>query len=359
VVTLCSPTRTKRLLISLAALALVLVVCDVLLGALLIEEGLYKGRRLPPFGTWSGTLEAQRVAGELASPDVDAPVRFNDFHPYLGWSNSPGEYHRKGVKHFNSIGARGSREYAPVAPEGVQRIACFGESFTFGSDMKDGDDWPAQLDPQVEAIDMGVGGYGTDQALLRFRREGTNLSAHTVAIGLMLEHIGRNVNRDRKVFYPQTVKVKPRFVLEGNDLRLLPLPFETRRAAIQAAVDGSIRELLSEGEYWAGDDPLVPFSNIARILACNRAWARRDTAELWRDPEGEPFRVTLAILETFCREALASGAQRAVVLIFPAKQDLLHLASTGVPYWRARTGCPGATQNSLSRPVPGPAAVRT
>ena len=151
----------------------------------------------------------------------------------------------------------------------------------------------------------------------------------------MLENIGRNVNRDRKVFYPQTVSVtvKPRFVLEGEQLRLLPLPFETRRDAIQAAVDGSILELLREGEYWAGDDPLLPFSNIARILAFNRAWARRDTALLWKDPSGEPFQVTLALLQTFYAEALQSGAERAVVLIFPAKSDLVHLAHNETPYW--------------------------
>jgi hypothetical protein len=43
----------------------------------------------------------------------------------------------------------------------VIRLACFGDSFTFGSETSDEGCWPAQIEermPSVEALNLGVAG---------------------------------------------------------------------------------------------------------------------------------------------------------------------------------------------------------
>ena len=125
--------------------------------------------------------------------------------------------HRLISKKRTIVGARGGREYDAAPPPAVLRVAFYGESFVWGSQVDDGDAFPARLealDPSIEALNMGVGGYGTDQALLRLRREG-RLGAQVVCMGIALESIGRNVNRLRALYFPPTrdFTAKPRFVL--------------------------------------------------------------------------------------------------------------------------------------------------
>lgn len=329
----------RRTLATLAALLLGLVLADFGAGAWMLEEGLYGGRPLPPFDAMTPErqewLDGQRQALERGQP----PSPLQGFDAELGWTNRPGEVERDATCSINSIGARGRREYAPLPPPGTLRVVCVGESFVFGSQVDDGQDFPAQLealDPSIEAINLGVGGYGTDQALLRFRRDGRDLGAQVVCMGIMLESIGRNVNRLRALYYPPTrdLTAKPRFFLEDGELKLVPHPFATRREMLDAAAKGTIRERIRDHEYWLGDDPLVPYSTIARILAAEPAYARRRNAVLWRDVEGEPFRVTLALLEAFHREALAAGAEHALVLVFCSRSELGRLRRGHPPYWK-------------------------
>ena len=73
----------------------------------------------------------------------------------------------------NSEGFRAKREYSPEIPEGRLRVLCSGDSFTAGNDVDDEDAWPRLLelrDGKVEAINIGMGGYGADQAFLLARR---------------------------------------------------------------------------------------------------------------------------------------------------------------------------------------------
>ena len=60
-------------------------------------------------------------------------------------------------------------------PDGSLRLACFGDSFTFGDEVQDAWCYPAMLEqrnPGLEALNYGVGAYGTDQALLQIHLQG-------------------------------------------------------------------------------------------------------------------------------------------------------------------------------------------
>lgn len=320
------------------ALALFLAVLAADLGTslFLIRDGVFLDRPLPPFGAL--TYPNQRATLEKMA----AEPRGNwVFDRELGWNWRPSSVSEDGLYATNALGARGPREYGPAPAPGKRRVVTFGDSFTFGDEISPEDSFQLQLeglDPKLEVLNFGVSGYGTDQAWLRYQRVGRGLGAEVVCIGLMLENIGRNVNRYRPLWATRTgvCVTKPRFVLgAGGALGLVPQPFETRSELHAAIVDGSVLARAAEHEYWLGR-PNVPtgkLSGLVRVAAGFLAYRERAPARLWREPEGEPFRVTLAILDGFQRQALSDGAHLAPVLVFPALEDMLAYALPGRPYW--------------------------
>ena len=316
----------KRLPKVLVALLVSVVLCDLGVSLFLIRDGLFLGVPLPPFGALTHPRQERWVEALGQDP---ATTRGNGrFDAELGWTWKRSSVDDEGV-HINALGARGERAYAAEKPPGVTRVLTFGDSFTFCDDIPDRFAFQRLLEHRhadFEVLNFGVSGYGTDQALLRFRRLGTELDADVVAIGILLENIGRNVNRFRPLWSTRTgfCATKPRFVLEDGTLQLVPQPFADQLALRDALLDGSVLESVAEHEYWLGR-PHVPtgrLSGLVRVAAGWLAERERTPWRLWLDPEGEPFRTTVAVLERFHAEALASGATLAPILIFPTRADL-------------------------------------
>ena len=153
--------------------------------------------------------------------------------PDLGWVTVPGARSRSPCA--NRAGLRAEREYAPAPPPGVVRIAAFGDSFVHGDEVTTDEAWPTRLErlqPGLEVLNYGVGGYGIDQAMLRFFREGARFAPHVVLVGVITDDVLRGVNVFRPFFAPTTgnVLTKPRFLLDDDGtLRLLPNPLRSGR----------------------------------------------------------------------------------------------------------------------------------
>jgi hypothetical protein len=227
-----------------------------------------------------------------------------------------------------------------VPAPGAERVLCFGDSFTWCDVVNDTDAWPHRLElahPGREVLNFGVSGYGTDQALLRYRRDGRGLGAHVVLLGILLDNAGRNVNRYRPLWYPASTAcvAKPRFALEQDELVLVPQPYATSADLLDAVADGSVLARLAEHEHWRGPrlGPLR-FSTVARLAAAWSAYRARSVPRLWRDRDGEPYRVTLALAEACAREARADGAELYAVLVFPREADLAAVQSGGERFWQ-------------------------
>lgn len=274
-------------------------------------------------GRWRVRLQRMLAGGQNASRVV------NRFSARYGWANVPGGRGTHGGNQvaFNSIGARGVRELGQGVPEGALLLACYGESFTFGSEVDDPDTWPARLaltaEGALEVLNLGVGGWGTDQALLRFRDTVDELAPDVVLMGLLSENIARNLNRLRPVYSPETLlpMVKPRFVLVDGVLELLPHPYATEIDLYRAACDGSLGIEMAPHEYWAPD--VSSWSNVVEAVKSNLHKQRlTQWWRLWNDPQGEPYRLTLALLEAFHHEAVAAGVRFAGVILFPTRGDL-------------------------------------
>jgi len=337
----------RRHLGTLVFVLLALLALDVA-AALFVLPGYW--RPLPPFGATTNQrqqawLERQRleIGGEAE------PSGIGRFDPLLGWALRPDAASADGGTTTDARGWRGRRGLDAVGRdavggEGRTRIATFGDSFTFCDEVDDADTWQSELerlDPSLEVPNLGVGGYGTDQALLRARGELGALGADVVLVGLLLENIGRNVNRYRPRWYPNAENpvAKPRFVLSGGELELVPLPFADRSELVAAVADGSVLELLGEHEHWSDDHlpALLGWSAFARLVAGRRFYAERSLERLWNDVDGEPFRTSVAILSEFRDLALEHGARSFGVLVFPIREDLERLFDGRGRYWSSLT----------------------
>jgi hypothetical protein len=105
---------------------------------------------------------------------------YSRYDPELGWVALPNvalpDMWGPGIGLYtDSHGFRGRSETLETPPPDKVRVMCSGDSFTFGSGVADEAAWCALLsanDSRVESINLGQGGYGVDQAFLRFRRDG-------------------------------------------------------------------------------------------------------------------------------------------------------------------------------------------
>lgn len=114
-----------------------------------------------------------------ASPAFLAGTRARHPHVYsetYGWALRPGARYTGRGGEAITVNERGYR--GPLHPgrpaAGTTRVVMLGDSVTFGSGVSDGETFAALLDgrPDLEVINLGVDGYGTDQALLRLEHEG-------------------------------------------------------------------------------------------------------------------------------------------------------------------------------------------
>jgi hypothetical protein len=85
----------------------------------------------------------------------------------------PGVYLRT-----NGQGFRGDRNVTTEVPPGRVRLLCSGDSYTLGQEVSDHEVWCERLralDPRLETVNLGVSGYGWDQAYLRYKHQGMSL----------------------------------------------------------------------------------------------------------------------------------------------------------------------------------------
>jgi hypothetical protein len=169
-------------------------------------------------------------------------------HPHVysetyGWALRPGaRYVGRGGETI-SVNARGYRGplHADAPPAGVTRVLMLGDSVTFGSGVSDAETFTSLLDarPDLEALNFGVDGYGTDQALLRLQREGLAFRPHVVVLNFCV----RNDHFDNAlaVALYDGRSPKPYYTLDGGRLVLheTHLKLTRRQRAAVALVEGS------------------------------------------------------------------------------------------------------------------------
>jgi lysophospholipase L1-like esterase len=152
----------------------------------------------------------------------------------LGWVQRPRSTSESGLYHANAAGVRrGSIDENTRLKKNGLRIVLLGDSYTHGDEVPFEQTWGyylekslARMGIQADVINLGVPGYGMDQAFLRWKTFGVTFAPDFVIFGFQPENVKRNLNLFRKLYYKPSGMpfAKPRFVLSGNRLHAINSP---------------------------------------------------------------------------------------------------------------------------------------
>jgi hypothetical protein len=125
----------------------------------------------------------QGVRDEIKKKLFLAERLHTEYDSLLGWVNKPNisidnmygpNMHLK----INGQRFRNNNDFTIRVPKGKIRVICSGDSFTLGYGVDNSQTWCKLLeliDPRIESINMGQGGYGIGQAYLWYKRDGAIL----------------------------------------------------------------------------------------------------------------------------------------------------------------------------------------
>ncbi len=273
---------------------------------------------------------------EILTQWVAKSDRYVQFDPVLGWSIRP---QAKAVQDgavftANGAGMRSLREYAREKPTGITRLGTYGPSFTHGDEVSDEATFQAQLErqrPDLEVLNWGVGGYGTDQAFLRYQTQGAAYQQDIVIIGVEEDNLRRNVNYFRPFFRSQTglPLTKPRFIENGNgDLTLLKNPFSDV-PTFQAMVLQRPNEFLdlvcpydnycNRNRYQPQPLDIFKSYRFLRTLIYNTKQANSPETVMIADPQVQ--RVNFLLIKKFVQTVIANGS-KPIILTFPERTSI-------------------------------------
>lgn len=257
-------------------------------------------------------------------------------HEVLGWSPRPGATSADGMYRYNTQGIRSPvTAFAPEAAEGVLRIALFGDSFTHGDDVPVEHSFGQVLEQQLitagipaEVLNFGVGGYGIDQAMLRYREHGATFAPDLVVLGFAPENLKRNLNLLRPLYDPRSGLpfAKPRFVLTASGINLINVPVPEPDALAEILRNFESWELRDHEYFYDPEDFQASWWQHSRLLATmsdlrqgrENPWLLKRI--LFRD-QSEEQQLGWNIIQAFRQEA-AGGGSRFVIVHLPSHPEM-------------------------------------
>lgn len=224
-------------------------------------------------------------------------------------------------------------------------MATFGDSFTHGDQVRHEETFQTFLSAKLQAdvYNFATGGYGTDQAYLRFKEDFPRVKTPLVALGLTTENINRIVNMHRRFYYPKTALSlpKPRFAFRAGKRVLLQNPVQSKQE-LSKMLDPRFVRRIGQDDWWFNRDnhPILSFP-YSRILANKRLWLEvfhasddsqiddatpRPWENLWK--YHQPRRLMFSILDSFVEDAKNFGATP-IVMLFPLRRQLIEAYQGG------------------------------
>jgi hypothetical protein len=259
------------------------------------------------------------------------------YDPDLGWAPRPNSHSEDGLFHYNSQGIRSTpHEYTLVPQPGVLRIALFGDSYTQSDDVPFENSWGFYLENELkerglpaEVLNFGVSGYGMDQAFLRWRKSGREFRPAVVIFGFDAENVNRNVNLIRAIYKPKTELpfAKPRFVLDGDALRLINVPAVPPEQLVETIQNLESWDLARYEYFFNPQDYQDSWRFKSRLLSFGLSLtAGQGTEQHLYSLNQEPAQLTLKIIQTFKQEVEATG-QKFLVIHLPRESNMATLVA--------------------------------
>jgi hypothetical protein len=284
------------------------------------------------------TVLAVFCAAELVLRAVYHPenlhsvVRFDDV---LGWSLRPRADFRSADNEdglcyriqTNSLGMR-EREFDRVKKPGRKRILVIGDSIAFGTGVdakwRFSDFLARAFGDDVEVLNAGVCGWGSDQELLYYETKGRALRPDIVILTFTMANDVLN-NMLGHLFLASAPK--PRFVLDGEDLVLEKRTLDPPRPSLERRVKNVLRNSRVLVFVKRRVDTVRYETRVRHEAAGVHAGFDREGLEKncshWSVYEAsygpefeEAWRVTEAILSRFARDCKEDGTEF-LVFVFP------------------------------------------
>jgi hypothetical protein len=242
--------------------------------------------------------------------------------------------------------------------------SAYGASFVWGTDVPLSDGWVEQLSRRLgcRVANYGVGGYGTDQAYVRFQRIRQDQAPVTL-LGFSPEHIILDVNQYRGFlgYGPSPTGLKGRFILDGESrLEWIHRPRINEKGFVEFLRDPAN---FVPHEYLLPDSPDGPVTlrfpytlTVARVALMPRLRVRFTDRPSWADfyrtdhPSGALV-LTAALVEAFVREAEHRGKQ-ALIVVLPGASSFRARAKFGQPEYAPLLAALAAKNIDVFDPIP-------
>lgn len=233
-----------------------------------------------------------------------------------------------------------------ITDYGTNLMVTYGDSFTEGNILSDKDTWQTAMSSnlQVNVLNQGHNGYGTDQAYLRFKKYHPELGTPWAALCLISENINRCLNVYRPYYTPisGTYLPKPRFLLEKGKNELLPNPLKSADE-LHRLKDPEFYEVMGKHDRWynTGNKPRFGFP-YTRLLFSEYIWkvlaahgrgealhqATPGEVDTWNDLEAR--QIMLNIIDDFFADAERMGVKPVLVFI-PMKEEVEEVRAGALP----------------------------
>jgi len=213
----------KVVFINAGVLVLLFVLVEGLASTTIIAYRVFTGRGVAE----QDHSRYDETLGWVALPNVNLPEHYG-----------PGAYLRTNAQAF-----RNDHDITRATPPGKTRIICSGDSFTLGFGVSNEQAWCQRLvaiDPRLETVNMGQGGYGVDQAYLWYMRDGAPLDHQLLLFGFITDDFDR-MQTERFLGYG-----KPVLALRGDSIMVTnhPVPKTSWFTRWRAAHGHAITNLL-------------------------------------------------------------------------------------------------------------------
>ncbi len=266
------------------------------------------------------------------------------FHPVLGWDYPQRLIYEDAAGVSYSHGSQGER--LCLTNFDTTLISAYGDSFAYCAEVGDKDTWENFLGEKLRTnvLNFGVGGYGTDQALLKYELyEGK--PTKIVMLCVLPENVNRVVSIYRPFYtYSDPLRLtKPMFRKEGEKISLIRNPI-TSAAELSKLDEEQFLEELGKVDYWYQLDKKLPKFEFPYFLSF-LAWRGPVFSELVaqtsrfsnskvRRPwnlfdEDAPLSIMCHIADRFVATARARGSEPLIVMM-PYKDFITEMTDNGV-----------------------------
>lgn len=191
----------------------------------------------------------------------------------------------------------------------------FGDSFTYGEESHSNDVWAnvASLALGCRIENYGVGGFGTDQALVLY--ESTQSNTPIVILGIYSEMLRRNMAASWLFYGRQKDRaLKPYFKLnDQGQLTKIPWPTNTSTQALKDYHQHDI--------YFKSFDIQFPYFWHLTKIVFYQLKTRLENKGIFFDKQVDALPLQRELLDTFTAQVSARGSEM-VMVFFPSLAEL-------------------------------------